>query len=175
MQDELRQTVLAFLQQHHVMTLATQGAAPADGAAPAGGTAPAQSDQDDDSGPWAAAVFYAHADTTLYFLSSARSRHARDLARDARVAVSIQSQPADWKDIRGIQLQGRAVQLEGAERLAAMARYGLRFPIVGNLAQAPAAIVQAFAKVSWYRIDAKCLFFIDNSKGFGHRDRLDLG
>ena len=169
MQDELRQTVLAFLQQHHVMTLATQGAAPADGAAPA------QSDQDDDSGPWAAAVFYAHADTTLYFLSSARSRHARDLARDARVAVSIQSQPADWKDIRGIQLQGRAVQLEGAERLAAMARYGLRFPIVGNLAQAPAAIVQAFAKVSWYRIDAKYLFFIDNSKGFGHRDRLDLG
>ena len=64
---------------------------------------------------------------------------------------------------------------EAAERLAAMARYGLRFPIVGNLAQAPAAIVQAFAKVSWYRIDAKCLFFIDNSKGFGHRDRLDLG
>ncbi len=174
MQDELRQTVLAFLQQHHVMTLATQGAAAA-----AGDTDGDDGDSGDsvntDSGPWAAAVFYAHDATTLYFLSSARSRHARDLARDARVAVSIQSQPADWKDIRGIQLQGQAVQLEGAERLAAMARYGLRFPIVGNLARAPAAIVQAFAKVSWYRVDAKYLFFIDNSKGFGHRDRLDLG
>ena len=171
MQDELRQTVLAFLQQHHVMTLATQGAAAA-----AGDTDGDDGDSvDTDSCPWAAAVVYAHDATTLYFLSSARSRHARDLARDARVAVSIQSQPADWKDIRGIQLQGRAVQLEGAERLAAMARYGLRFPIVGNLARAPAAIVQAFAKVSWYRVDAKYLFFIDNSKGFGHRDRLDLG
>jgi uncharacterized protein YhbP (UPF0306 family) len=171
MQDELRQTVLAFLQQHHVMTLATQGSADSGNES----ENVAHSDAVSDGGPWAAAVFYAHDATTLYFLSSARSRHARDLARDARVAVSIQSQPADWKDIRGIQLQGRAVQLEGAERLAAMARYGLRFPIVGNLARAPAAIAQAFAKVSWYRIDAKYLFFIDNSKGFGHRDRLDLG
>ena len=37
-----------------------------------------------------------------------------------------------------------------------------------------APIVQALAKVRWYRIEAQRLYFIDNSRGFGHREQVEL-
>src|SRR5690606_29103112 len=96
----LRERVLAFLGEHHVMTLSTVGA----------------------GGPWAAAVFYAHEDLRLYFLSSPTSRHAENLARDARVAVTIQRDYDDWPGIRGLQLEGtvREVAREDEARVRAL-------------------------------------------------------
>ena len=45
----------------------------------------------------------------------------------------------------------------------------------GRLASAPAVIVSALAKVHWYRLQPRHMHFIDNSRGFGHRERVDLG
>jgi hypothetical protein len=42
------------------------------------------------------------------------------------------------------------------------------------LAQAPAAIVKALAKVRWYKIVPDRLCFIDNSLGLGNRDEIKL-
>jgi hypothetical protein len=52
--------------------------------------------------------------------------------------------------------------------------YGQKFPVVGLLAQAPAAIVKALAKVRWYKVVPQSLYFIDNSFGLGNRDELEL-
>ena len=73
----LPDAVAAFVARHHVMTLATQG----------------------EDGPWAAAVFYAYDDGAFYFLSSPATRHARDLACDARCAATIQPDVADWAQV----------------------------------------------------------------------------
>jgi uncharacterized protein len=148
----LPQPVADYLSGHHVMTLATQGA----------------------EGPWAAAVFYVPDGASLVFLSSPGSRHGRHLAQDPRCAATIQDNVADWAQIKGIQLEGRVVELDGDERTGAMQRYGERFPIVGRLANAPAAIVEALAKVRWYRLVPERLCFIDNSRGFGHRDEFAI-
>jgi len=145
--------VADYLDRHHVMTLATCGA----------------------DGPWAAAVFYASEGDTLYFLSSPSSRHCLNLAQDARCAATIQEDLDDWSKIKGVQLEGRATEVRGAEELCARQRYGEKFPVVGRLATAPAAIVQALAKVRWYRLQAERMHFIDNSRGFGHREQIDLG
>ena len=64
--------------------------------------------------------------------------------------------------------------LAGDGARQAHAIYGRKFPLVANLAAAPAAIALAFAKVQWYRLDAERLFFVDNSRGFGHRDAFQL-
>lgn len=169
--------VAEYLDCHHVMTLATCAA----------------------DGPWAAAVFYVNAGHSLYFLSSPTSRHCRNLAQDPRCAATIQEDTSDWAQIKGVQLEGQASEIGGDEEVRARQRYGEKFPIVGRLASPrraapsgrlplggttpqaswgpslPAAIALALAKVRWYRLDAERLYFVDNSRGFGHRDQIDLG
>jgi uncharacterized protein YhbP (UPF0306 family) len=148
----LRNRVQAYLAARHVMTLATAS----------------------DQGPWAAALFYVHEGWTLYFLSASASRHCRNIARNPRVSATIQEDYADWRVIKGVQLEGSAILLSGADAEQARRLYGAKFPLVGNPAVAPAAIVAAMAKISWYRVAADRAYFIDNSVAFGHRDELDL-
>ncbi|MFO1219494.1 MAG: pyridoxamine 5'-phosphate oxidase family protein [Burkholderiaceae bacterium] len=142
--------VVQHLAAHHVMTLATQGP----------------------DGPWAAAVFYARDGDDLIFLSSPSSRHARDLARDARCAATIQSEVAEWRGIRGIQLDGHVDELAGDARERAMQVYGRKFSFVQPALAAP-QIVQALARVRWYRLRIARLYFIDNAQGFGQRQLFE--
>jgi uncharacterized protein YhbP (UPF0306 family) len=153
MQAALPQHVADYLAARNVMTLATQGP----------------------EGPWAAAVFFASEGHSLVFLSSPGSRHCRNLALDARCAATIQQDYSDWAQIKGIQLEGRVLELEGEERVRAQRLYGAKFPIVAPLATVPPAILEAMAKVHWYRVLPERLYFIDNSKGFGHREEIALG
>lgn len=148
----LRARVQGYLREHHVMTLASHG----------------------DDGVWAAAVFYANDGLETYFLSSPGSRHCRNLARNPRASAAIHEDYADWKKIKGIQMEGITSVLAGEEAEQARRLYGAKFPIVGNLEQAPALIVEALAKVRWYKLIPERLYFIDNSAGFGHRDEIDL-
>lgn len=147
----MNQKVQAYLQEHHVATLATA-----------------------DQTVWAAAVFYVNDGYTFYFLSSPASRHCGNLARNPRVALTVQEDYADWPDIKGVQLEGIASEIGGDEEDFARRLYGRKFPVVGKLAQAPAAIVKAMAKVRWYKVVPTRAYFIDNSAGFGHREEIDL-
>jgi uncharacterized protein YhbP (UPF0306 family) len=126
-------------------------------------------------GPWAAAVFYASEGVSLIFLSAASTRHCRNLALDSRCAATIQEDYREWPEIKGIQLEGRVIELDGDEEKRAQALYADKFPFVGPLAKVPPAIVKALAKVRWYRLVPERLHFIDNGKGFGHRDEVALG
>lgn len=149
----LREKVLHYLDAHHAMTIASHG----------------------EDGVWAAAVFYVNDDLRLYFLSAPTTRHSRNIAHDARIAITIQEDCADWPEIKGIQAEGRAVEIGGAEENRARELYGQKYPVVGKVAQAPAFIVKALAKVRWYRFEPESLYFIDNSAGFGHREAVDCG
>ena len=149
--DPVRQAI-DYLQAHNVATLATYS----------GGEV------------WAAAVFYVNDGSTLYFLSSPSSRHCLNLEENPRIAITIQEDYRDWLEIKGIQLEGDALEISGAEEERARRLYGEKFPVVGLLAQAPAAIVKALAKVRWYKVVPRRLYFIDNSVGLGHRDEIPL-
>lgn len=149
----LRARIEAFLDAHHVMTLATAGAA----------------------GPWAAAVFYASEGIALYFISSPESRHSLDIEAGGAVAATIQGECADWREIRGIQLEGPAQRLAGAARARAALCYGRKLPLVANLASAPAEIAAALARIEWYQVTPRRIRLIDNTLGFGHKEELTLG
>lgn len=153
MAEILPQQVVDYLAGHHVMTLATQGP----------------------DGPWAAAVFFAHEGESLYFLSSPNSRHCRNLAQDSRCAATIHEDYADWREIKGIQVDGRVSELHGDQERRARQIYADKFPLIGRLAGAPQAIVEALNRVRWYRLQPDRFYFIDNSRGFGHRDEIALG
>ncbi len=145
-----RERALAYLAGHHVMTLATAGP----------------------QGPWAAAVFYANEGFDLYFLSSPSSRHATDLGANAAAAATVQEDYSDWRAIRGVQLEGRVVELAGDEAERARARYGEKFPVARPGSDMPAPIAAALAKVRWYRFAASRAFWIDNAAGFGKRETV---
>mgnify|MGYP001550645614 FL=1 len=149
---DLHARVQDYLAAQHVMTLATAGG----------------------DGPWAAAVFYVHENWALYFLSGSSSRHCRNLAHNPRVSATIQQDYSDWREIKGVQLEGVATRLSGAEPERARSLYGAKFPLLRNPADAPAEIAKAIAKISWYRIVPERAYFIDNSVAFGHRDEIDL-
>ncbi len=153
--DELPARVRAFIAQHHVMTLASTGA----------------------NGPWIAPVFYAEqADVQgrprLAFVSSPASRHAAELTADGRAAASIHVDTTEWEQIRGLQLSGRVHLLEGPERERARQRYAEKFPLIGDPAHAPEAIVRAFERVSWFAFVPERAFFTDNAVSFGRREEL---
>lgn len=149
---DFRTTVRDYLQSHHVATLATCS-------------------QDI---PWAAAVFYVFADETIYFLSSPKSRHALNLAQNSRVALTVQENLEDWLRIKGIQIEGVASEISGAEEEKARRIYGKRFPLLGMASGASAHIVKALAKVHWYKVVPEQIYFIDNSLGLGSRTVITI-
>ncbi|GBE25630.1 hypothetical protein BMS3Bbin02_01918 [bacterium BMS3Bbin02] len=148
---ELRSEVLDYLTAHHVMTLATHGT----------------------QGPWAAAVFYVNSGFTFTFLSSSRSRHAKDLAANPVCAATIHEDYHEWSEIKGIQMEGRVTMLSGTDRLAATRRYAEKFPLI-QPGQAPALIKAALSRVAWYEFAPTRCYFVNNAKGFGHRDEVQL-
>jgi uncharacterized protein YhbP (UPF0306 family) len=148
----LRERVLALLGEHHVMTLSTIGA----------------------DGPWAAAVFYAHDDLRLYFLSSPTSRHAENLARDARAAATIQRDYDDWPGIRGLQLAGTVREVARADEARVRTLYQQRYPLIGGGAGVPRKLLEALDKIRWYEFVPKDIHLIDNTLGFAHREHLPV-
>lgn len=149
-QPDARDRALDYLRRHRVMSLATHGP----------------------DGPWAAAVFYANDGFDLYFVSSPASRHGRNTASHAAVAATVQEDYQDWREIKGIQIEGTVGQIGAAEEASARKLYGAKFPLAADPDSAPPAIAAAFAKVRWYKLAAVRAYFIDNSAGFGHRDQV---
>lgn len=147
-----RSKALSYLEAHNVMTLSTSGP----------------------EGAWAAAVFYASREFTLYFVSSPQSRHARDMAREPRVAAAIHEDYRDWRSIQGIQLSGRVERLEGAARDAALACYRQKFGFLENPTAALAPVLAALGKAACYRLTPSEVYFIDNAAGFGQRSSIAI-
>jgi uncharacterized protein len=143
---------LSYLETHNVMTLATSGP----------------------DGAWAAAVFYASRDFTLYFVSSPRSKHARHIALQPRVAAAIHEDYREWPAIQGIQLSGSVEQLEGAAREAALACYREKFPLLDAPSAALAPVLAALGAAGCYRLTPSEVYFIDNAAGFGERSPITI-
>jgi uncharacterized protein YhbP (UPF0306 family) len=154
----LRERILEFAHSHQVLSLSTCSA----------------------EGPWAAALFYvADADLGLYFLSDPATRHCRDIASDPRVAITINRSHSDWSEIRGLQIAGRAAAVAAQHRDAVERSYLDRFPDIRALVSEPRAphahaVAQRFASSRFYRITAQRIRLIDNTRGFGHREELEL-
>ena len=157
-QKALRAQVLEYLQSHNVMTLSTSGS----------------------EGPWAAGLFYASDGFDLYFLSDPKTRHCRNVAENPRVAATIHEDYKDWRQIKGIQLEGKCHRVESKlEQARAMAVYLKKYPFVREMLLKPQTLVQEMSRrvgsTTWYCVRPSRVLFVDNAKGFGHRDEVELG
>jgi hypothetical protein len=154
MTDDLRARVLAFLQMHSTLTLATEHAGK----------------------PWATAVFYANDAWTLYFVSDPKTRHAQHLRDNACVAATIQADQCEWRAIQGIQLEGTCVEITALTEVAhALTVYTAKYPFIADLARAPQEIGAAMTRARFHKIVPTWIRLIDNTRGMGHKEEIRLG
>lgn len=149
---ELRGRIEAFLAAHHVMSLATIGR----------------------EGPHAASLFYAYDGLVLIWISDPASRHSRDVDAEPRVAATIAADYSHFAQIRGLQIWGIARRVEQNERERCLTMLEARYVFLKRSAEGPEKMHNAYAQSAIYRLDPKRLVLIDNTRGFGHKETLDL-
>jgi PPOX class probable F420-dependent enzyme len=146
MNDALRQKILALLEQHRIMTLATLRP---------------------DGWPQATTVGYASDGLTLYFLCGPDSQKAANLARDNRVSITIDHDTAQVMDITGLSMAARAQRVsDAAEAQRAMSLLFSRYPQQKGISLP----MPKPSDVSIFRVTPTVISVLDYSKGFGHTD-----
>lgn len=125
--------------------------------------------------PWASDVYFVADGWKLVFFSSPASRHCRNLAANPACAATIHPVVASWRDIHGLQLEGR-VEVAGGlvARARATADYCAKFPFAKALLEAPGEAARKLAKVAPHVFVPETVRLTDNRQGFGARFLLRL-
>jgi uncharacterized protein YhbP (UPF0306 family) len=153
MNNELRQQIRAFLEAHHVMSLATFGS----------------------SGPHATSLFYACDGLALVWVSDPNTQHSREMEVDPRVAATVAPDCSDFTAIQGVQISGTARRIMVVdERMRHLTQLEARYAFLGQLALAPLKLRQAYALAGVYRLEPVRVVLIDNTKAFGHKETLEI-
>ena len=71
----------------------------------------------EDGYPQATTVSYVNDDLTIYFGCAAKSQKAQNIARCAKVSLTINMPYASWKEIRGLSIGGKAQLVTDTEDL----------------------------------------------------------
>jgi nitroimidazol reductase NimA-like FMN-containing flavoprotein (pyridoxamine 5'-phosphate oxidase superfamily) len=148
MDDKLRQTILALLDAHRIMTVATLRP---------------------DGWPQATTVGYVNEGLTLYFLCGLDSQKARNIGRDDRISLTIDHDTADLMAITGLSMAARATAV--TDRAEAEKVLGM---MPGKYPDAPPLPFQMpkWDEVRIFRVAPVVISILDYTKGFGHTDQV---
>jgi nitroimidazol reductase NimA-like FMN-containing flavoprotein (pyridoxamine 5'-phosphate oxidase superfamily) len=146
MDEAIRNQILALLDQHRIMTIATLRP---------------------DGWPQATTVGYVNEGLTLYFLCGLDSQKAANLARDDRVSLAIDHDTPDLMAITGLSMAARAqavVDRDEANRILGL--FPLKYP--ENIAVPIPMPTPEDVKI--FRVTPTVISVLDYSKGFGHTE-----
>jgi PPOX class probable F420-dependent enzyme len=148
MDDVIRTKILALLDEHRNMTVATLRP---------------------DGWPQATTVGYGNDGLTLYFLCGLDSQKARNLARDNRVSLTIDDDTPEVMEIAGLSMAARAeAVVDRAEAEKALRLLMLKYPEQKSL---PLSLPMPTPEnVRIFRLTPTVISVLDYSKGFGHTD-----
>lgn len=138
------QKILELLDQHRIMTVATNRP---------------------DGWPQATTVGYVHEGLTLYFLCSPHSQKAKNLARDSRISLTIDHDAVAPTAITGLSMaaQARAVP-DPTEKERILNKLRARYPEYAALPMPKLQDIQIFQVVP------KVICILDYTKAFGHNE-----
>jgi len=144
MDDTLKFKILELLDQHRLMTVATNRP---------------------DGWPQATTVGYVNDGLTTYFLCSPQSQKAANLARDDRISLTIDHDVTDPMAITGLSMAAQAQPVtDPTEVTKAMNLLVTRYP------EYAAFPMPKPEEITVYRVVPKVISVLDYSKGFGHSD-----
>ncbi|OCK59459.1 pyridoxamine 5'-phosphate oxidase family protein [Bradyrhizobium sp. LMTR 3] len=146
MDDAIRQKIQSLLDSHRTMRIATLRP---------------------DGWPQVTTVGYANEGFTIYFLCGSDSQKAANIARDDRVSLAIDDDPAEVMEIAGASMAARARAVtDPAEQQKAIGLVMARYPeqkAIGLPMPKP-------SEVRLFRLTPTVISLLDYSKGFGHTD-----
>ena len=146
MHEDIKKKILALLEQHRIMTIATLRP---------------------DGWPQATTVGYVSEGLTLYFLCGIQSQKAANLAQDDRVSLAIDHDTSDIMAITGLSMAGHAQPvLDRAEAQKILNLLPTKYPEQVSL---PGPMPTP-DEVRIFRVTPTVISVLDYSKGFGHTD-----
>jgi PPOX class probable F420-dependent enzyme len=144
MNDEIRRKILALLDEHRIMTVATLRP---------------------DGWPQATTVGYVSEELTLYFLCARDSQKAKNLARDDRISLTIDHDVGAPLAIAGLSMAAHArVVDERAEVNSFFQKLAAKYPEYASMPMPNLDEIRVF------RVRPIVISVLDYSKGFGHTD-----
>lgn len=144
MDQTMRWKIIELLDQHRLMTIATNRP---------------------DGWPQATTVGYVNYGLIIYFLCGPESQKAQNLARDNRVSLTIDHDVSDPMAITGISMAAHAHPVtDPAELAKAMNLLVERYPEYSKYPTPKPEEIRVF------RVEPKVISLLDYSKGFGHTD-----
>lgn len=152
MDESLRQKILALLDAHRIMTIATLRP---------------------DGWPQATTVGYVSEGLTLWFLCGRESQKAHNLALDNRVSLTIDHDTPDLMGITGLSMAARAHRVtDRAEGEKVLRMLPLKYP------DAPPSTANMKLpspdEVAVFRVQPEIISVLDYSKGFAHTDLVTV-
>ena len=146
MDEALKEKILALLDQHRIMTVATLRP---------------------DGWPQATTVGYVSEGLTLYFLCGLDSQKAKNLAQDDRLSLTIDHDTSDLMAITGLSMAARAQPVtEAAEADKILQMLPSKYPAQTSLPMA----MPTRDEVRIFRVTPTVISVLDYTKGFGHTD-----
>lgn len=123
-----------------------------------------------DGYPQATTVSYANDGLTIYVGVARNSQKAGNIARCNKVSLTINSDYADWNQIRGLSIGGTAGIVTDPEEIRhASACMVQRFPQIADWLQSPQAADFALLKIT-----PQVISILDYQKGFGHTELVTV-
>jgi nitroimidazol reductase NimA-like FMN-containing flavoprotein (pyridoxamine 5'-phosphate oxidase superfamily) len=148
MDNEIRRKILALLDQHRIMTVATLRP---------------------DGWPQATTVGYVNEGLVIYFLCGLNSQKARNLAQDDRLSLTIDHDTPDLMAITGLSMAARAQAItDRAEAEKVLGMLPLKYPDAPPLPMK----MPSPEEVRLFRVTPMVISVLDYSKGFGHTDLI---
>jgi general stress protein 26 len=158
MMPGLKALILRLLDEHRVMTIATNRP---------------------DGWPQATIVGYVNDGYLLYCFVARNTQKYVNILRDPRISIAIGSDAPNPKDIKGLSLAGRACEVTDRSEFDDISKLRLkRYPEYSALPQ-PTSGEDALVRISpqpspasivLLRIAPEIISVLDYSKGFGHSD-----
>lgn len=146
MDDEMRSKILALMDQHRIMTVATLRP---------------------DGWPQATTVGYVNEGLTLYFLCGLESQKAKNLARDDRISLTIDHDTSDLMAITGLSMAARAHAVDDRSEAEKVLRMlPLKYPDAPPLPMK----MPGPDDVRLFRVTPMVISVLDYTKGFGHTE-----
>jgi hypothetical protein len=118
-----------------------------------------------DGSPQATTVSYASDGLMLFFGCGEASQKALNLARDDRVSITINLPYADWSQIRGASVFGRARRLIAPEDID---RFGVLF--LAKFPEVAQYVSGAESDLAMFQVTPEVVSLLDYRRGFGHTD-----
>lgn len=141
---EIREAISNYLRTHRKMTLATVTL---------------------DGRPLAHTVEFVSDGLVIYFATKKTTRKAQNVMKNSSVSLAVDEDYDDWMKIQGVQLEGRATILSEEKDIKyAMDLFLKKFPFVSEFEPDPDMV--------FVKIEPVAGFFLDNTKGFAHRDEI---